>query len=154
MKQSDVSEQDKFDELVLDIPHPKSKGKNFVFVEGQSDIKLFRKLFDLEKCKVEHIPGGKDKLEQCVANLLNLSNLIVGIRDADFILFFQLKSKLVVFFWAPSSSSFFFFSNKIKIGFLFSWHPPLPLFLFFQLNQILVFIFLVPPSSSFFFFSN
>jgi hypothetical protein len=85
MKRTDITYQDKFNELRLDITHPNSKDINFVFVEGQSDIKLFRKLFSLDKCKVENIPGGKDKVEECVANLLPLCKLVIAVRDADFI---------------------------------------------------------------------
>ena len=85
MKKTDITYQDKLNELRLDISHPNSKGINFIFVEGNSDIKLFRKLFNLDKCKVENIPGGKIKLEECVSDLLTIYPLIIGIRDADFI---------------------------------------------------------------------
>lgn len=84
MTRSDVSYQDKLNELRLDISHPNSQGINFVFVEGKSDIRLFRKLFDIEKCKVESIPGGNPKLEECVNTLIPSYPLILGIRDADF----------------------------------------------------------------------
>lgn len=85
MKKGDITYQDKLNELKLDISHPNSKGINFVFVEGESDIKLFRKLFDLQKCKVENIPGGNPKLEECVSDLVKIYPLIIGIRDSDFI---------------------------------------------------------------------
>jgi hypothetical protein len=85
MKQSDITYQDKLSELRLDISHPNSKGVVFVFVEGDSDIRLFRKLFNLQHCKVEFVPGGKLKLEECVVTLLGIYSLIIGIRDADFI---------------------------------------------------------------------
>lgn len=85
MKKTDVTYQDKFNELRLDISHPNSRGINFVLVEGESDIKLFRKLFDSTRCKVETIPGGKEKVEQCVENLSEKYKLVIGIRDADFI---------------------------------------------------------------------
>ena len=80
-----VTYQDKLNELRLDITHPKSKGKVFVCLEGESDVKLFRKFFNLEKCKVERIPGGKFKLEECVTSLIAVYRLIFGIRDADFL---------------------------------------------------------------------
>lgn len=85
MNQSTITYQDKLDELRFDIPHPKNNGMNFICVEGQSDIKLFRKLFDGKTCKVEHIPGGNEKVEDCVAALMSFSPLVIGIRDADFI---------------------------------------------------------------------
>ena len=81
----DVTYQDKLNELRLDITHPKSRGKVFVCLEGESDVKLFRKFFNLEKCKVERIPGGKFKLEECVTSLIAVYRLIFGIRDADFL---------------------------------------------------------------------
>ncbi|MCD4843116.1 MAG: DUF4435 domain-containing protein [Methanosarcinales archaeon] len=90
MKKQDITYQDKLDELLLDISHPNSKGIVFVLLEGKSDIKLFRKLFNLSNCKVETVPGGKFKLEECVGKLVENSQLIIGIRDADFV---QLRAK-------------------------------------------------------------
>ncbi len=85
MKKQDISYQDKLNELRLDITHPNNKGISFVFLEGESDVRLFRKLFNLNKCKVEAIPGGKFKLEDCIGELVSICPLIIGIRDADFI---------------------------------------------------------------------
>ena len=84
MNKKDITYQDKMNELRLDISHPNSKDVNFIFVEGDSDIKLFRKFFLLDKCKVESIPGGNVKLEECVSTLIEDYPLIIGIRDADF----------------------------------------------------------------------
>lgn len=85
MTRNDISYQDKLNELRLDIAHPNSAGINFILVEGESDIRLFRKFFNLDKCKVENIPGGNLKLEECVNTLIHNHSLIVGIRDSDFI---------------------------------------------------------------------
>jgi len=85
MTRQDITYQDKLNELRLDITHPNSLGVNFILVEGDSDIRLFRKLFDIEKCKIENIPGGKNKLEECVDTLVNIYPLVVGIRDTDFL---------------------------------------------------------------------
>ncbi|WP_341900430.1 DUF4435 domain-containing protein [Fluviicola taffensis] len=85
MKKADISYQEKLNELRLDILHPNSRGINFVLLEGDTDIRLFRKFFDLEKCKVETIPGGNKKLEECVDTLVNIYPLVLGIRDSDFI---------------------------------------------------------------------
>lgn len=85
MRKQDITYQDKLNELRLDISHPNNKGMAFVLLEGESDIRLFRKLFNLDGCKVETIPGGKFKLEDCVGELVNVYPLIIGIRDADFI---------------------------------------------------------------------
>ncbi|MBU3967519.1 MAG: DUF4435 domain-containing protein [Euryarchaeota archaeon] len=85
MRKQDITFQDKLNELHLDILHPNSKGIVFVFLEGESDIRFFRKLFNLSNCKVETIPGGKFKLEECVEKLVKIYPLIIGIRDADFV---------------------------------------------------------------------
>ena len=85
MKRQDITYQDKLNELRLDISHPNNRGLAFIFVEGETDIRLFRKFFNLDNCKVENIPGGKLKLEECVRELLIVHSLIIGIRDADFI---------------------------------------------------------------------
>lgn len=85
MNKSSITYQEKINELRLDISHPNSRGINFVFVEGDTDIRVYRKLFDLEKCKVENIPGGNPKLEECVRTLTANYPLIIGIRDADFL---------------------------------------------------------------------
>jgi hypothetical protein len=85
MKQQDITYQDKLNELRLDISHPNNNGIAFVLLEGKSDVRLFRKLFNPETCKVENIPGGCPKLEECVGVLVSIYPLIIGIRDADFI---------------------------------------------------------------------
>ncbi len=85
MKKADISYQEKLNELRLDISHPNSNGISFILLEGDTDIRLFRKLFNLNNCKVENIPGGNKKLEECVQTLVKIYPLIIGIRDADFI---------------------------------------------------------------------
>ena len=76
---------EKIGELHLRLSEPNERKFVFIFVEGESDIRLFRQLFDGEKCKIEHIPGGNPKLEECVATLIGTHSLIIGIRDADFL---------------------------------------------------------------------
>ena len=85
MKKQDITYQDKLNELRLDISHTNSIGLPFILVEGETDIRLFRKFFNLSNCKVENIPGGKSKVEDGVAEILNIYELVIGIRDADFI---------------------------------------------------------------------
>ncbi len=85
MTKQDITYQDKLNELKLDISHPNSKGKVYVLLEGESDVRLFRKLFHPDNCKVENIPGGKLKVEECVQTLIAKYFLIIGIRDADFL---------------------------------------------------------------------
>lgn len=85
MTKKDITYQDKLNELMLDISHPNNHGQAFILVEGESDIRLFRKFFNLSKCNVECIPGGNPKLEECVEDLIKISSLVIGIRDSDFI---------------------------------------------------------------------
>ena len=85
MTQKDITYQDKLNELHLDLSHPNSRGLVFVLLEGETDIKLYRKLFNLNNCKVERIPGGNPKVEECVCKLLEKHELVIGIRDSDFI---------------------------------------------------------------------
>jgi hypothetical protein len=85
MKKQDITYLDKLNELRLDLSHPNSKGMCFVLLEGETDIRLFRKVFNLLNCKVENIPGGKPKLEMAVSELLKTYELVIGLRDADFI---------------------------------------------------------------------
>ena len=84
MRQKDITYQEKLNELRLDTAHPNSKGSVFVLVEGESDIRLFRKFLNLDNSKVEQIPGGNIKLEECVETLVITYPLILGIRDSDF----------------------------------------------------------------------
>lgn len=84
MQKKDITYQEKYNELRLDISHPNNRKQTFVLVEGDSDIRLFRKFFNLDNCNVECIPGGKFKLEECVGELSQKHALIMGIRDADF----------------------------------------------------------------------
>lgn len=83
MRPSDITYLEKLNELRLDLAHPRSRGMAYVFVEGESDIRLLRKFFNLGACKVECIPGGKSGLSQCLSDLASYP-LIIGIRDADF----------------------------------------------------------------------
>ena len=85
MRQEDVTYQDKFNELRLDLSHPNNRGICFVLLEGGTDIRLFKKLFNLAHCRVERIPGGNPKLEEAVSELSPTYELVIGIRDADFI---------------------------------------------------------------------
>jgi hypothetical protein len=85
MNQLDVTYQEKLNQIRMDSKHPNTQGKVFVFVEGESDIKLYRKLFNNAICKVERVPGGNVKLENCVADISSSYPLAIGIRDADFI---------------------------------------------------------------------
>ena len=91
MTKDDITYKMKLDELIQELnlspSLPNSRRKHFICVEGDSDVRLFRKLVDLERCKIEQIPGGKAKVEECVEDLSAKSTIhsrVIGIRDADF----------------------------------------------------------------------
>lgn len=86
MQQSDITYIEKINELRLDLSHPNSKDHIFIFVEGDSDVRIFRNLFNDTICNVERIPGGNPKLTQCLIDLSDKSTLLMSIRDADFLI--------------------------------------------------------------------
>ncbi len=61
MQQSDYTFTNKMDELRLELPHPNNYDKVFLLLEGDSDIRLYRKLCNENTTKIEVIPGGKVK---------------------------------------------------------------------------------------------
>ena len=85
MKKQDFTYDDKLGQLRLDVRHPLNKGRVFIFVEGESDVKIFSKFFNTSVCKVEIIPGGNGKVEECTADIATRHPLVFGIRDADFL---------------------------------------------------------------------
>lgn len=85
MRQQDITYDYKLGELIMDARHPNNAGKVFICVEGESDIRFFRKFFDMDVCKIEQIPGGNSKVEQCTLTLKAIHKLVFGIRDADFL---------------------------------------------------------------------
>lgn len=66
MTKRDITYQDKLNELRMDIKHPNNDGVVFVLVEGETDIRLYRKLFDENTTKVECVPGGNPTVEKAV----------------------------------------------------------------------------------------
>jgi hypothetical protein len=85
MNKSDYTKSDKLTELRLDMSHPKNKGIVFILLEGDSDVRFYRKCFRQNTCKIEEVPGGKVQLEAILTELNTIFTLIMGIRDADFL---------------------------------------------------------------------
>lgn len=85
MKKMDITYEDKVGELFMDVKHPNNSGKTYILVEGESDIRIFRKIFHPDNCKIESIPGGNPKVEKATNDLLKVYSLVFGIRDSDFI---------------------------------------------------------------------
>lgn len=84
MIKGNVSYQDKINELRLDFMHPNTKNKVFILFEGDSDVRLYRKLYPHTNLKIEFLPSGKLFLEKGLQELSPLFKQIIGIRDADF----------------------------------------------------------------------
>ena len=72
------------------MSYPVKAGVVFILLEGDSDIKLYRKLFNEKSTKIFSLPGGKNSLERGLAELFEKFPLVIGIRDADF---FHLEKK-------------------------------------------------------------
>jgi len=82
----DISNQlnTKLNEIRLSKNHPSVKDKVFVLLEGKTDIKLFRNIFNPDKTYITQI-NGKEKLKQALEILQNEEySKIFGIKDADF----------------------------------------------------------------------
>lgn len=84
MMKGNVSYQDKINELRLDFTHPNTKNKVFILFEGDTDVRLYRKLYPQANLKIEFLPNGKLFLEKGLQELSPLFKQIIGIRDADF----------------------------------------------------------------------
>lgn len=74
---------DKKNEIRLLFKHPLYKDKFIVIVEGISDIKLFRKLIETPKIKLESIDGKKNLIKVMKDLHTELPDRLLGICDAD-----------------------------------------------------------------------
>ena len=82
----DISNQlnTKLNEIRLSKNHPSVKDKVFVLLEGKTDIKLFRNIFNSDKTYITQI-NGKEKLKQALEILQDEGySKIFGIKDSDF----------------------------------------------------------------------
>lgn len=71
-------------EIRLSIHHIQNKDKVFILLEGETDIKLFRKIFSHNYTNTTSLKG-KDKLNEALSILRGEGYLqVIGIRDADF----------------------------------------------------------------------
>lgn len=85
MRKTDYTASDKLTELRMDMKHDKNIGRVFVLVEGDSDVRLYQKIFRQNTCKIEGVPGGKEQLAIVLRELNTVFTLVFGIRDADFL---------------------------------------------------------------------
>jgi len=71
-------------EIRLSIHHEQNRNKVFILLEGETDIKLFRKIFSHNHTDTTSLKG-KDKLNEALSILRNEGySQVIGIRDADF----------------------------------------------------------------------
>lgn len=73
----------KITEFRLIIRHPSNKDKILILVEGNTDIKFFRKIFNSTYAIVKEL-NGKDKVNNALGSLLTEYTNVIGIRDSDF----------------------------------------------------------------------
>ena len=81
-----LDENSKIIEIRLLLRHPTKKNYLWVLVEGETDQKLFAKLIDGINTKVEMVHGGGvEHLRRAVSILIQETNQVIGICDADFL---------------------------------------------------------------------
>ena len=74
----------KLNKIRLSRNHPLTKNKVFILLEGKTDIKLFRNIFNHQTTNINQI-NGKEKIKQALQILQNEGFVkIIGIKDADF----------------------------------------------------------------------
>jgi hypothetical protein len=81
-----LNENDTIGEIRQARRHPTGKNYLWVLVEGITDQKLYAELVDGENIQVEMVHGGGIKnLRDVLAILIEETNRVIGIRDADFL---------------------------------------------------------------------
>jgi Protein of unknown function (DUF4435) len=81
-----LSRDDTIGEIRLSMKHPLGRFYVWVLVEGVTDQKLYAKLMDAETTKVQIAHGGGIRdLRYVMEVLVQESDRIIGIRDADFL---------------------------------------------------------------------
>lgn len=80
-----LDEKDKIGEIILAHGHPNNKNKLYIVVEGDSDVKLFRSLFNCDFVFVESSTSGKVGVEKIVKSVKKEGcDRVIGVRDCDF----------------------------------------------------------------------
>ena len=80
-----LDESDVINSIRLHLRHPSGANKIWVIVEGETDQKLFSKVINGEHVEIEIAHGGVKSLLKSVSELLEETDRILGIRDADFL---------------------------------------------------------------------
>jgi hypothetical protein len=81
-----LDENDIMNEIRLELRHPSTRENVWVLVEGPTDQKLFSKLLDADRVRIEIVHGGGvEPLLKAIAKLTEETDRVVAIRDSDFI---------------------------------------------------------------------
>ncbi|WP_417912069.1 DUF4435 domain-containing protein [Candidatus Electronema sp. TJ] len=80
-----LNEDDVITSIRLQLSHPLKRQKVWVVVEGETDQKLYSKLFNKKHVEIEISYSGLTGLLKIVSELLKETRRIIGIRDADFL---------------------------------------------------------------------
>ncbi|MCD9500481.1 DUF4435 domain-containing protein [Photobacterium carnosum] len=95
---SSITTDSKLNEIRMLMNRRGFKSKVFVLIEGKTDLKLFRKLFDTTHVQLE-VLDGKENVTNVVSAISHSNlNRIVGICDADFDHLNLISSSHLVFF--------------------------------------------------------
>ena len=70
--------------IKLSLKHPFYSDKLILVVEGKSDIRFFRSLFNHENIKIESIDGKKQLITSMQNFIESYRNKVLSICDADF----------------------------------------------------------------------
>jgi hypothetical protein len=84
MRETDATYQQKIEALRLNFDSPVYENKIFVLVEGDDDERLLRNLLNPNTTKIKEM-SGKGGIENALNDLASEWNLLIGIRDADFL---------------------------------------------------------------------
>lgn len=74
----------KLSEIRLSISHPSNKNKVFILLEGNTDIKLFRKFFVKDYTDTTGLVGKEKVIKALEILIAEGYTQIIGIKDADF----------------------------------------------------------------------
>lgn len=86
--------------------HPAGRNYIWVLVEGLSDQKLYAKLIDGQNTKVEIVNGGgKNEIREALLVLIQETDNVIGIRDADFLHLEQNQETIDVLFLTDAHDS-------------------------------------------------
>lgn len=82
---NNVDATDKINDIRLSLNSAVGSQIVWILVEGEDDCKIYPKLFDEIKTKVEFVNGGKEQLIIALNTLTKETEQVIGLQDADFL---------------------------------------------------------------------